>query len=689
MLIVSEKAQLNKSLTARFSFPSALHGRFTALNPLAANKAAFMNIRKSRYSIALAFFILFTGLSFITRIIFTCLSAGKADMNVLDLLEVFGLGFLYDAVVAACFLSFYGIYLLVLPERLNRSRFNRIFTLSFLGIAMLIILFSFLAEFTFWQEFESRFNFIAVDYLLYTYEVMHNIRESYPLPLLIAGMVAILLLVFLLFHKSDVLYNSFAQETPFTQRLLFTAIICLVAFGGLFGLQNSFAEQGTNRYRNELGKAGIFSFFAAFKNNELSYDHFYALLNADTAFSIIRNELEEPNTRFLANSRSVSRQVTHTGTVQKPNVIMVTIESLSADFLGSFGNADHLTPVLDLLAAKGICFRNMYATGTRTVRGMEALSLAVPPTPGSSIVRRPDNDDLNTIGNIFAGAGYARTFLYGGDGYFDNMNEYFGGNGFSIMDRGHNIPVADNRVAERTRIADNKVHFENAWGICDEDLLDAVISRADSQYARKQLFYDFVMTTSNHRPYSFPAGTISLPAGQRNAAVRYTDFAIGAFLQKAATKPWYNNTIFIFVADHCASSAGKNEIDISKYHIPCIIYQPAMLKALSIEQKCSQVDLYPTLFSLLHWTYNSSLYGTDVMQEGYKSRILLGTYQKLAYLSGDSLVILSPQQKLETYRYNWNNNTQTPASLGSAIKDRAIAQYQTAYYLFKNGGFKQ
>ena len=104
--------------------------------------------------------------------------------------------------------------------------------------------------------------------------------------------------------------------------------------------------------------------------------------------------------------------------------------------MAHFGNKSGITPVLDSLSDNGILFTNMYATGTRTVRGMEALSLAVPPTPGNSIVRRPNNDNLATIGYIFQKQGYQAGFFYGGDGYFDNMNQYFGSNGYAVTDRG-------------------------------------------------------------------------------------------------------------------------------------------------------------------------------------------------------------------------------------------------------------
>lgn len=369
---------------------------------------------------------------------------------------------------------------------------------------------------------------------------------------------------------------------------------------------------------------------------------------------------------------------------------MITVESLSADFMKHFGNTQGLMPVLDSLADQNMLFTNMYATGTRTVRGMEALTLSAPPTPGSSIVRRQGNENLNTVGHIFEQQGYQRTFYYGGDGYFDNMNEYFGSNGFDITDRGRNLKMGDSYHTKRTIITDQQVHFENAWGISDEDLFDAVLRGADAQYKRGKLFYNFVMTTSNHRPFTYPSGEIAQASGSgREGAVRYTDYAIGQLIEHLKLKPWYKNTVVIIVADHCASSAGKNEIDISKYHIPCIILNLPKQGPQQITKMCSQIDLYPTLFSLLGWTYESNLYGKNVLDPQYQPRAVLGTYQKLAYLSQDSLVILGPQQRTETFLYNKQKNEQLPARLSVHIIDKAIANYQTAYDLFKSGGMHQ
>ncbi|WP_225870906.1 LTA synthase family protein [Pedobacter cryophilus] len=552
----------------------------------------------------------------------------------------------------------------------------------------MISLFTFFAELTFWQEFESRFNFIAVDYLIYTYEVINNINESYPLPILIGSVIGLTIIVLYTFSKLHLFDFTFKSETRFKPRLVAFSIILITLFCYSFFITNSWAEKGDNRYKNELAKAGVYSFFSAFKNNELNYQEFYSLLNDDEAFRDIKAQLNiQQENQFKA--KSIHRYIKSTHTEQQPNVIMITIESFSADFMNHFGNTRNITPNLDLLADSSILFTDMYATGTRTVRGMEALTLAIPPTPGSSIVRRPNNNHLFTIGSVFENKGYQSTFFYGGDGYFDNMNQYFSGNGYDIVDRGRNLTVGDKYETNRKLIPDEEVSFENAWGISDGDLYNQVIKDADLKFSHHQKFYDFVMTTSNHRPFTYPSGKIDIPSGSgREGAVKYTDYAIGDFINKIKNKAWFKNTVIIFVADHCASSAGKNEIDISKYHIPCMIYNLKGTAHQNINQMTSQIDLYPTLFDLLGWNYDSNFYGLNALVQNYSPRIILGTYQKLAYMKKDSLVILSPQRQVETYIYNKESNEQKPAHFPKPIIKHAIANYQTAYDLFKNDGLK-
>ncbi|MGO4877961.1 LTA synthase family protein [Pedobacter psychrotolerans] len=641
---------------------------------------------KGRYSILLSFIAYFLTCSFVIRTILLILSFSHADFSFFEILKCYAVGLFFDAGTALIMTSCYALYLLLLPDRLYRQKWNSILTLSIFFIFVILTLFSFFAEITFWQEFESRFNFIAVDYLIYTYEVIHNINESYPLPYLISGILAIALIITYLFNRLKIFSLNAESKMPFKKRLVYTVSLMLTAILFSLFVKNSAAEQGNNRYANELGKAGIYSFFAAFKNNELNYHEFYQLIDGQKAFAIVRNQLAQNGTIFK-NGLTISRNIKGTDSTYRPNVIMITVESLSAEFLAHYGNKQQLTPQIDALADSSIFFSNMYATGTRTVRGMEALTLSIPPTPGSSIIRRNDNENLFTVGHVFKDKGYINTFFYGGDGYFDNMNHFFGNNGYNIVDRGRKL-LDETYQGSRTLIADQEVTFENAWGICDEDIFNVAIKDADKKYKQHQLFNDFIMTTSNHRPFTFPANKINLPVGTREAAVRYTDYAIGKFIDKIKTRPYFKNTVIIIVADHCASSAGKNEVDISKYQIPCMILNLSHQPNRNISKMTSQIDLFPTLWYLLGWSYDSEFYGQNVLADHYQPRAFLGTYQKLAYLKGDSLLLLSPHRKIDTYLYNPLKNTQKPHQLSKRMINEGIANYQTAFDLFKDGKLK-
>ncbi|KQS38163.1 LTA synthase family protein [Pedobacter sp. Leaf194] len=647
-----------------------------------------MNLLKGRYAVLYAFIIYFLTFSFLIRIALFNASAQHVAFSLGETLKIFVLGLFYDLGTSLMLVTLYSLFLLLIPTKKYQKKWNRFFTPAVLFFFLVITLFSFFAELTFWQEFESRFNFIAVDYLIYTYEVIHNINESYPLPLLISAVLLIALAITLLFYKLKIFKKTFESTVPFKQRIIFSSTLIAISLTFCFIVKNSWAEHGNNRYANELSKAGIYSFFAAFKNNELNYKDFYNLIDDKEAFNLMRKELAEANAKFLSSGLSIKRFVANDKQELKPNVITITVESLSADFLAHYGNKENLTPFLDSTADNSVFFSNMYATGTRTVRGMEALTLCIPPTPGSSIVRRMDNEHLFSVGAVFKKKGYVNTFFYGGDGYFDNMNHFFGNNGYNIVDRGRKL-LNETFDGSRKIIKDGEVTFENAWGICDEDIFNVVIEDADAKYKAHQLFNNFIMTTSNHRPYTFPANKINIPSGTREAAVRYTDYAIEQFIKKIKRKPWFNNTVIVIVADHCASSAGKNEIDISKYQIPCMILNLKNQPALNISKMTSQIDLFATLWHLLGWKYTNGFFSKNVLDESYKPRVVLGTYQKLVYMRNDSMVVLSPQHKMEHYIYNKAKNEQNKAKFPDAFANQAIANYQTAFELFKNGGLKE
>ncbi len=647
-----------------------------------------------RFALLKVFVLLFLSISSAVRLSFFVWNFGEADKSIFSLVRTFGTGFLFDIGTVSFFTIPYLFYLLVFPAKWYGSLVDRIITALGFFLGILIIYFSFFGEFTFWDEFQRRYNFIAVDYLIYTYEVVKNINESYPLPILLGSLLAFVALTLFLVYKFGVFQRTYNNTTSFKHKLAATLPwVAIAIVSGLF-VTNDQAEWSKNRYNNELSKAGIYSFFAAFRNNELAYSEFYRIIGEKEAFAGVKAEFADNGDTFLHPSENVIfRNIKNTDSLktgQRPNVIFICIESLSGNYLNSLGSDLNITPTLDSLANESLFFTNLFATGTRTVRGMEAITLSIPPTPGRSIVKRKNNTGLFTIGEVFKEKGYERNFFYGGDGYFDNMNTYFGGNGFDIVDRGRGFLLDKSINTTRTNIEDDEVTFENAWGVCDTDIYNKVIKEADKAHKIGKPFFDFVMTTSNHKPFTYPEGKIDIPSGTgRNGAIKYTDQAIGEFLRTARSKPWFKNTVFVIMSDHCASSAGRWELDVQNYHIPALIYNLPNILPQKIDKLSSQIDMFPTLFASLRWDYESNLFGQNILEmKPEDERAFIGNYRKLGYLKDNKVMVLGDGNTTNFYQWNPADNSLKALPMDNEFLKTAISNYQVADYLYHNGGLQ-
>jgi phosphoglycerol transferase MdoB-like AlkP superfamily enzyme len=614
------------------------------------------------YRRLLPFAFIFLFINFCLRISLYGRSLLEISFSSQELIHIFIKGLWFDTVTGFLCLIPFTLYHLCLPKKWQGSVFDHRMDSFFRFIFCFILLFDTVAEHLFWTEFSSRFNFIAVDYLIYTQEVIGNIKESYPVHWLLLAVAVVAYGLssisrwFLPFASTKLI--PFGRR--FLETLLFSGVTASVFMAS--NIEQSFIK--TNIQATELSSNGIYSLFHAFWHNEINYEKFYAIQEDQKVRHNIHALLKEQNASFMndENGDDIARKIQNIGTELHKNVIIVGMESLSADYMETFGNKENLTPYLDRFAQEGLFFSNTYATGTRTVRGLEALSLSVPPTPGQSILRRPNNEDLSSIGFAFQERGYDTKFIYGGYGYFDNMNEFFSHNGFDILDRNY--------------IKNEEIHFENAWGVCDEDMFTRTIAEADKAYAQRKPFMYLVMTTSNHRPFTYPEGRIDRESKSgRLGGVKYADFSVGKLVKDSQEKPWFKDTIFVFVSDHTAGAGGKAELDPHKYHIPMIFYAPEFLKPQKVDSLVSQIDMAPTLFGLMNWSYNSKFYGQDALKASYSPRSFISNYQKIALVKDNTLTVLAPKRQIE--QYTWPEMIIQEDKKQSVIDD-AIAYYQTA-----------
>jgi phosphoglycerol transferase MdoB-like AlkP superfamily enzyme len=383
----------------------------------------------------------------------------------------------------------------------------------------------------------------------------------------------------------------------------------------------------------------------------------------------LRSLVKETNAVFYPESDHIERHIRGSGASKHLNVVVLLEESLGAEFVGAYGDGRALTPNLDRLSKQSLLFTHAYATGTRTVRGMEAVSASFPPVPAESIVKRPYNQGLFNWSTVMAKNGYAPTFLYGGYGTFDNMNQFFSSNGY--------------RVIDRTDM--DQPRFANIWGVSDEDLFRHAIKVFDEQHARGERIFSIIMTTSNHKPFTFPPGVPGVPekGGGRDAGIRYADHAIGRFIDAAHGEPWFENTLFVIVADHGARVYGREDIPVATYEIPLMFYSPKHVKPGKVDTLTSQIDVAPTVLGLLDFNYDSTFFGKDVLREDRPGRFIPMNHNRdVALFNGTHIIEIGFRKTAAEYLYDPVAGKQTRVDIDPEHLKNAITVFQEAFELY-------
>jgi phosphoglycerol transferase MdoB-like AlkP superfamily enzyme len=484
-----------------------------------------------------------------------------------DLLAAFGTGLQRDVFAALVEIIPLLFWMLLVRDRAFGFTWHRIVLLGGCFVFWFAQVFLLCVEFFFFEEFRSRFNTVAVDYLLYPYEVFVNIWQSYHVGVVIAACAALSLAW--LFVASKLFAGMWERPFSFKVRLAHLAVVLALAavLAPTFNIKGAHVSE--DRTLNEIANNGALSFVAAAWTHNLDYSAFYKTMPLDEAYQRTRRLLAAPNTEFENQVQSIRRRVAGDPARPRLNVVIFLEESLGSEFWGCLGRTNTLTPEMDKLAAEeGMLFTNLYASGNRTVRGFEGVLSSFPPLPGDSIVKRDRSDDVETIARVLKRDGYASVFLYGGRGLFDGMRSFAVRNGYD-------------RFVEEKHFAHPS--FSTIWGVCDEDLFMRAVEEFRELSKTNQPFCATILSVSNHKPFTYPKGKIPEDPDwmMREHAVKYSDYALGQFFRAARNEAFWTNTIFAVVADHGARVYGEQSIPIHSYEIPLVIAGPAVVKGPS------------------------------------------------------------------------------------------------------------
>jgi phosphoglycerol transferase MdoB-like AlkP superfamily enzyme len=515
------------------------------------------------------------------------------------------------------------------------------FSRAWIGMLLLLALVLEIATPEFLVQYESRPNHLAVEYLRDWDSVLPMLWVGFR-PALLAGTGALLVGMLVLLRwvsaRVPVADAGAALWLLAAWPLLLTTDVLLI--------RNSLDHRPANpalfarwpdHLLNQLVLNSTYSFgYAVYaQRHERSAAQVYGALPDAELLAVLKRD---PRFAVAPAWQPTLHRQSSTHPRERPlNLVIVVEESLGADFSARLGGQG-LTPELDRWAQRGIWFERLYATGTRSARGLEAIVAGFPPSPAPAVLKRDAaQKGFATLAAVLREAGYRNRFIYGGGAHFDNMRGFFLGNGFDAVIERRDYP---------------QPRHLSSWGVSDEDLFDRVLIESDGAYARGERFFHLVFTSSHHEPFDIPAGRLPPELdrpGTPTAAVRYADFALGGFLDRTMQQAWIKDTLVLVVADHDVRVYGEEVIPVRRFQVPGLILgadiQPRVVRSLA-----SQTDLAPTLLSLMGIDADIPFPGRDLtatlpefgIPDGPAPRAILQFEDRYAWLLGDELRVLMP-----------------------------------------------
>ncbi len=560
---------------------------------------------------------------------------------------IFVQGLRFDVVLLAMAMIVPATLTPLFATHLGAFRVWRGFLLIYMAVWFVFIAFMEFSTPSFINQYDSRPNYIFVEYLKHYREVGATLLAEYPLQLLLAGIFVPL--VSYLFYRLSRRLVVLERPVKWLPALLLAPLLFV-----------SFAMAARSTLDHRPVNPSTVALTSDHLVNELALSSAYTLLYAvylsgqdeaggvpygempfERVVSIIRDETGVEPAAFN-DPKLPSHHLQRSSQPRKRpyNVVIVLEESLGAEFVGRLGGLP-LTPNLDALAKEGIWFENLYATGTRSVRGIEAVVSGFLPTPARSVVKlNKSQHGFFTLAQLFRDQGYDTGFIYGGESHFDNMRSFFMGNGFNYVIDQDDYPESAYRAT---------------WGVADEDLF-AMADRKFSGYG-DQPFFALVFSSSNHSPFEFPDGRIELYDQEKhtvNNAVKYADYAIGRFIEQAKQSDYWDNTLFLVIADHNSRVYGSSLLPVERFHIPGLILGGPVKEPEVVTTLASQIDIGPTLLSLAGVSGEHPMVGRDLtlaQNRNRPGRAIMQFDQVQGYMEGDEVVLLQQERPPKLYHY--------------------------------------
>ena len=582
-------------------------------------------------------------------------------MNSGDLVHLFVSGLRMDIVLVSQIMLLPILALILFPTRLLCSRLFTGLILLWCIVWSSIVVFMELITPAYMGFFETRPGRIFFEYLDHPQEVSSLIYGAYlPTAIIGLGLPAITALLIL----KNLRFDRDRFDFPLSYRfVVLIPVFLMLSLGARSTLGHRPVNPSTfakskDQLVNELFLNSTYSLLYSIYSlrHEESGDSGLPEMEPEEVIRSFQRISTVPMVDYL-NQQSTHHQFGDNSKPSSPkNIVIIVEESLGARFVGSLGGLP-LTPNLDAWSNKGLWLTNLYATGIRSARGLEAIVSGFPPSSSRSVLKLGKSQgNFYTMAHTLVEHGYSNYFVYGGEGHFDNMKGFFLSNGFDTA-----IDINDY----------DEFEFKGTWGVSDEDLFN----RAHSIMLEEQSpFFTLIFTSSFHSPYEFPDGKIELVDEEKNTkhnGVKYADYALGQYLEKASQSKYWKDSIFLIVADHDERPRGRSLVPIESYHIPGLIIADG-LTPRHFDKVASHIDLLPTLLFLANVSGTAPFVGHNLLSipPDHHGRAVMQFGKNHAYMEGENVVIHQPGRAAEQYLYA--NKTLTPTTLQQDMARKAL-----------------
>jgi len=585
---------------------------------------------------------------FIFRLILFITESERVDYtqdSFFDVLHAFFIGIRFDVVISG-YILFFPALVLIITELFNVQ--SKIVKTIFYYWAALFLSITFIicgADIPYFNHFFQRFSMGAFEWIDSPKFIFDMIIKEPKYFLIILPVIGVIFLFFKLLKK--IFFKSYSEpkvKLPF--KILFSLIFLALMFLGVRGriekkspIRIGTAYFGNNSFLNQLGLNPVFTLLRSYLDS-LDPDNDKINLMGDLEsieyvqeyLSIIDPHAESPIARLVESDT--------TKEIIKPNIVLIIMESMSAGKMTRHGDPNNLTPFLDSLSNQSLYFENAYTAGKHTYNGIFSAQFSFPALYSQHTMKVIKK--YNGLSQVLKSKGYSTSFFIPHDSQFDNVDGFLRENDF------------ENVISEADYPSDKVV---SSLGVPDDYMFEYSIPVLNRYAKTKKPFFVSFMTASDHGPYFVPDYFKPHSTDIKKQTVEFADWSLRKFLYLAKEQEWFDNTIFVFIADHGAALNATYDISLDYHHSPLIFYAPNLLGNPEVQSKISgQIDIFPTLMGMLNEPYLNNTLGIDLMTEK-RPYIIVNDDDKMGVLDEEFFLIMKKESESKLYKYKSKDRT--------------------------------